>query len=278
MKGLQKHNQQLTKQSKSIGLIKSNFSDNKIKIYEAYRGLKKIRDFKSNDDLKPLIDLVGKWRFYIGIKEELSQEELFMNLNFIRENFSELNLVDINQAIDLSIKGDLDVEVEHYQSFTPLYISRILKSYKEYRNKVIFAIREKVNKIESVPKELTLNEKVDITKTSLKSMYSNREDKRFYDYGGVTYDFIKRNNLLVFSKALVEEAMNFGKKNSIKEIRKSTYADVIQKSNKNYNNAKEKRESIIRNSARNYVVQKWLNSFTEETFNKFLETIDHKMI
>jgi|TARA_B110000208_G_C11772448_1_gene430780 hypothetical protein len=278
MKGLQKHNQQLTKQSKSIGLIKSNFSDNKIKIYEAYRGLKKIRDFKSNDDLKPLIDLVGKWRYYIGIKEELSQEELFMNLNFIRENFSELNLVDINQAIDLSIKGDLDVEVEHYQSFTPLYISRILKSYKEYRNKVIFAIREKVNKIESVPKELTLNEKVDITKTSLKSMYSNREDKRFYDYGGVTYDFIKRNNLLVFSKALVEEAMNFGKKNSIKEIRKSTYADVIQKSNKNYNNAKEKRESIIRNSARNYVVQKWLNSFTEETFNKFLETIDHKMI
>jgi hypothetical protein len=278
MKGLQKHNQQLTKQSKSIGLIKSNFSDNKIKIYEAYRGLKKIRDFKSNDDLKPLIDLVGKWRYYIGIKEELSQEELFMNLNFIRENFSELNLVDINQAIDLSIKGDLDVEVEHYQSFTPLYISRILKSYKEYRNKVIFAIREKVNKIESVPKELTLNEKVDITKTSLKSMYSNREDKRFYDYGGVTYDFIKRNNLLVFSKSLVEEAMNFGKKNSIKEIRKSTYADVIQKSNKNYNNAKEKRESIIRNSARNYVVQKWLNSFTEETFNKFLETIDHKMI
>ena len=278
MKGLQKHNQQLTKQSKSIGLIKSNFSDNKIKIYEAYRGLKKIRDFKSNDDLKPLIDLVGKWRYYIGIKEELSQEELFMNLNFIRENFSELNLVDINQAIDLSIKGDLDVEVEHYQSFTPLYISRILKSYKEYRNKVIFAIREKVNKIESVPKELTLNEKVDITKTSLKSMFSNREDKRFYDYGGVTYDFIKRNNLLVFSKALVEEAMNFGKKNSIKEIRKSTYADVIQKSNKNYNNAKEKRESIIRNSARNYVVQKWLNSFTEETFNKFLETIDHKMI
>ena len=278
MKGLQKHNQQLTKQSKSIGLIKSNFSDNKIKIYEAYRGLKKIRDFKSNDDLKPLIDLVGKWRYYIGIKEELSQEELFMNLNFIRENFSELNLVDINQAIDLSIKGDLDVEVEHYQSFTPLYISRILKSYKEYRNKVIFAIREKVNKIESIPKELTLNEKVDITKTSLKSMYSNREDKRFYDYGGVTYDFIKRNNLLVFSKALVEEAMNFGKKNSIKEIRKSTYADVIQKSNKNYNNAKEKRESIIRNSARNYVVQKWLNSFTEETFNKFLETIDHKMI
>jgi|TARA_R110000803_G_scaffold91886_2_gene159363 hypothetical protein len=278
MKGLQKHNQQLTKQSKSIGLIKSDFSDNKIKIYEAYRGLKKIRDFTSNDELKPLIDLIGKWRYYIGIKEELSQEELFVNLNFIRENFNELNLVDIKQAIDLSIKGDLEVEAEHYQNFTPLYISKILNAYKVYRGKVIYAIRDKVSKIENQPKEPTLNEKVEITKTSLESMFSNREDKRFYDYGGVTYDFIKRNSLLVFSKSLVEEAMEYGKKESVKEIRKSTYADVIQSSNKNYNNAKEKKDSVIRNSARNYVVQKWLNSFSEESFNKFLLTIDHNMI
>jgi len=268
----------LIKQSKSIGLIKSDFTDNKIKIYEASRGLKKIRDFQSNDELKPLIDLVGKWRYYIGIKEELSQEELFMNLNFIRENFSELNIVDINQAIDLSIKGDLDVEAEHYQSFTPLYISKILNSYKKYRNEVVFAIRKKINEIENVPKELSIDEKVEITKTSLISMYSNREDKRFYDYGGVTYDFIKRNSLLVFSKPLVAEAMAYGKKNSIKEIRKSTYADVIQKSNNNYKDAKEKRESIIRSSARNYVVKKWLNSFTQESFDKFLDTITHKMI
>ena len=53
---------------------------------------------------------------------------------------------------------------------------------------------------------------------------------------------------------------------------------MIQSTNKNYNNAKEKKESVIRNSARNYVVQKWLNSFSEESFNKFLLTIDHNMI
>ena len=83
---------------------------------------------------------------------------------------------------------------------------------------------------------------------------------------------------MVFSKSLVEEAMEYGKRESVKEIRKSTYADVIQSSNKNYNSAKEKKDSVIRNSARNYVVQKWLNSFSEESFNKFLLTIDHNMI
>src|SRR5210317_1623219 len=126
MKGLQKHNPQLIKLNKSIGSIKGKFSKDKIEIYQAYYSLKRIKQFQSNDELKPLIDLIGKWRFYIGVKEELSQEELFMNVNFIRENFSELNLVDINQAINLSIKGTLNVDVEHYQSFTPLYISKIL--------------------------------------------------------------------------------------------------------------------------------------------------------
>ena len=268
----------MIKQNKSIGLIKSNFTDTKIKIYEAYRSLKRIRDFNTNDELKPLIDLVGKWRYYIGIKEELSQEELFMNITFIRENFNELNLVDINEAINLSLKGDLNIDAEHYQNFTPLYISKILKAYKEYRGKVIYDIRDKISKIENKPIEPTISEKVDITKSSLLSMYGSREDKRFHDYGGVTYDFIKRNQLMIFTKSLVAEAMEYGKKESVKEIRKSTYADVIQSTNKNYNNAKEKRESVIRNSARNYVVQKWLNSFSEESFNKFLLTIDHNMI
>tara|TARA_R110002050_G_scaffold81989_6_gene175566 strand:- start:1955 stop:2761 length:807 start_codon:yes stop_codon:yes gene_type:complete len=268
----------LIKQNKSIGLIKSNFTDTKIKIYEAYRSLKRIRDFNTNDELKPLIDLVGKWRYYIGIKEELSQEELFMNITFIRENFNELNLVDINEAINLSLKGDLNIDAEHYQNFTPLYISKILKAYKEYRGKVIYDIRDKISKIENKPIEPTISEKVDITKSSLLSMYGSREDKRFHDYGGVTYDFIKRNQLMIFTKSLVAEAMEYGKKESVKEIRKSTYADVIQSTNKNYNNAKEKREGVIRNSARNYVVQKWLNSFSEESFNKFLLTIDHNMI
>ena len=268
----------MTKQSKSIGLIKSDFSDNKIKIYEAYRGLKKIRDFTSNDELKPLIDLVGKWRYYIGIKEELSQEELFVNINFIREHFNELNLVDINQAIDLSIKGDLEIEAEHYQNFTPLYISKILNAYKVYRGKVIYAIRDKVNLIENTPKEPTLDEKVEITKSSLEAMYCNKEDKRFYDYGGVTYDFIKRNKLLVFSKSLVEEAMEYGKKEGVKGLRKSMYDDAIQGSNKNYTNAKQKKESEIRNYARTYVVKKWLNSFEEKQFDKFLKTITDKML
>lgn len=268
----------MTKQNKSIGLVKGKFSDNKIKIYEAYRGLKRIRDFKSNDELKPLIDLVGKWRYYIGIKEELSQEELFMNVTFIRENFSGLNLVDIDQAINLSLRGDLNVDVEHYQSFTPLYISKILNSYKEYRGKIICDIRDRIEKLENVPKEATIEERIELAKSSLKQMYNNRADKRFYDYGGVTYDFIKRNELLPLSKSLVEEAMKYGKKEQLNKSRDSAYKDALIGGNKNLNNAREKKEAMIRSYARTYVVKKWLNTFDDESFSQFIDKVDRNMI
>jgi len=268
----------LIKQNKLIGLAKAKFTSNKLKIFEAHTSLKKIRDFNSNDELKPLIDIVGKWRFYIGIREELSQEELFMNINFIRENFNELNIIDINQAINLSLKGELDIDVEHYQNFTPLYISKILKAYKIYKGKVMYEIRNQLSKVENEPKEPTKNEKLEITKSSLYSMFQQRNDEQFYDYGGVTYDFIKKNNLMLFSEGLVKEAMDYGNKENLKGKRDSAYKDVVLGTSKNLTNAREKQQSNIRASARNYVVKKWLKKYDEDEFIIFLKNINVNMI
>ena len=178
----------MIKQNNSIGLVKANskklgISVNKIQIFEANIKAERIKDFKNNNQLKPLIDLVGKWRYYIGIREDLSQEEMFMNINFIRENFNELNLIDINQAINLSLKGDLNVDVEHYQNFTPLYISKILKAYKEYKGKIIFEIRDKLRLIQNKPKEPSAEEKLKITKMSLSTMYDQKDEKTFMIMG-----------------------------------------------------------------------------------------------
>ena len=129
-----------------------------------------------------------------------------------------------------------------------------------------------------VPQEPTLEERIALAKTSLQSMFNSRADKRFYDYGGVTYDFIKRNELLPLSKSLVEEAMKYGKKEQLKKSRNSAYKDALIGGNKNLNDAREKKEAMIRSYARTYVVRKWLNSFDDDSFAKFLEKVDRNMI
>ena len=114
------------------GFVMQNFIKNNTKINNVFE-----KDIKNNLKEFTLID------------NKKSDIHFIITKKFIRENFNELNLVDIDQAINLSLKGDLEVDVEHYQNFTPLYISKILKAYKEYRGKVIFAIRERLNKLEN---------------------------------------------------------------------------------------------------------------------------------
>lgn len=264
--------------NKSIGLIKNKYGNQKVKIFEAYYKMKRISQFQSNDEVKPLIDIVGKWRFFIGVKEELTQEELFMNVTFIRENFGELNLLDINEAMNLSIKGVLNVDVEHYQAFTPLYISKILNAYKKYKGEIIVDIGNQIKTIENKPTKPTSEQLINLTKENLKTQFKERDSKAFSDYGSVLYDFIKKNKLVLFTKELVNEAMEYGKKQVLQGTRDSAYADVINNTTTKLKNARNKKEFNIRQNARNYVVKKWLNTFDEESFEIFLENINDKMI
>jgi len=266
----------LTTQSKLIGFLKNKFPSNKVRIYQAHSTQVKIREFKSNEDIKPLVDLIGKWRYYIGIKEDLSKEEILMNVNFIRENFNELNLIDINEAINLSLTDALDVDVRHFQSFTPLYISSILVAYKKYRSKVIIDIRQSLSKLENKPPPPTDQERIDSCKSNLRAMYQSKEDSYFSDYGSVVYNFIKKNNLIVLSKVLVEEAMAHGLKKANQNIREANYKDAIYNTVVNNETAKDEKDSLQRHSARDFVVKKWLISL--DSMEKFLEKVTISMI
>lgn len=277
MTNLPKPNQQLTVQrQKSIGFLKTKFPSNKVKIYEANLSQVKIREFKTNNDIKPLVDILGKWRFYLGIKDELTKEEILMNVNFVRENFNELNLTDITEAINLSLKGSLEVDVRAFQSFTPVYISTILIAYKKYRSKVIIDVRAVLSKLENKPKPPTDQERIELCRANMINMYQAREDTHFSDYGGVVYNFIKKNKLVVFTKSLVDEAMAYGLTQVNQTLRESTYKDALYNTFANHEYAKKNKTSVQRHSARDYVVRKWLNGLDD--FNKFLSKITIDMI
>ena len=71
-------------------------------------------------------------------------------------------------------------------------------AYKKYKGEVIFDIRDSINKIEQKPKQISIKDRIALTRASLNVLFENRNDKNFYDYGNVTYDFIKKNNRLPY--------------------------------------------------------------------------------
>jgi hypothetical protein len=212
--GLTRHNAQLTKQSSSISLEIPSLNKAQVKIYDIFTNQPPIREISTNDELAPLIDVIGKWRFYLGIKEEPSKQEMIINTNFVRENFGALRIGDIHEAINLSVAGKLDCDNEAYNNFSPLYIGRILNAYNEYRNQIIGQVKRQISIKESnKASELSQDEKNKLWRASFLSAWNIVKSGGFFeDYGHSWYDYIKKNKLVINSKELTENALEYAKK------------------------------------------------------------------
>lgn len=185
-----------------------------MKIYDIFTNQPAIREISTNDELAPLIDVIGKWRFYLGIKEEPSKQEMIINTNFVRENFGALRIGDIHEAINLSVAGKLDCDNEAYNNFSPLYIGRILNAYNEYRNQIIGQVKRQITIQESKKlSELTLEQKTQLWQDSFLSAWKIVHSGGFFeDYGHSWYEYIKKNKLVANSQELTDKALEYAKK------------------------------------------------------------------
>ena len=251
----------MTKPSPSIFLTIPNLNKDLVRIYDSYSGEPKIRELNDNKKIAPLIDSVGRWRFYLGIKEEPSKEEIIINVNFIRDHFASLAVSDIDRAIQMSVAGKLDVDNECYGKFSPLYISKILNAYSLHRNNAIQEVKVKLNKLEQ-EKPKVLN-----TEELAKSMYnlflsihkSSLEGELYDDFGGVWYNKIRKYNWFEISKDLAQQAYDYGMKRVSFEATQGSLRRVSIGEVMSLDDKKEKAKVY----ARSYIVNKWLLSIPE---------------
>ena len=94
---------QLVKQNSSIGNLIPNIPKTNVKIYDAYKSLQKIQNYNSNEQMNKLVEVLGQWSFYLGLSEKVSDKELILNAQFIKENFGGLNIFDITQVATIKL-------------------------------------------------------------------------------------------------------------------------------------------------------------------------------
>jgi hypothetical protein len=179
-------------------------------IYTAKNDLK-ISEFTENAQMNNLLKEVTTWRLHLGIREDASKEEFLLVTNFIRENYSELSVAEIKLAYNYALTGKLDVEIEAYGKFSPLYIAKILNAYKKFVNPIYTNLtyqkrdwdrEQEKKKIEQDEKDRIENmpfaEKVESRKQSIIWYYDKIKNSYDYlgDYGSVVWDFLTRNNLI----------------------------------------------------------------------------------
>ena len=78
----------------------------------------------------------------------MSEEELKINVQFIKNSYGKLTAKEIELAIDLSLQGYLGVDAQPYGNFSPLYISKILNAFVDKHNEQINALLQRKRQAE----------------------------------------------------------------------------------------------------------------------------------
>ena len=96
----------------------------------------KIRELKSDEPIRAVLRYVIT---LLGVNVDKHDKLVFdVIISTIQRSFKSLEVEEIKEAFNLAINGDLNLkpeEIQHYQKFSSLYVSNILKQYKVYKAK-----------------------------------------------------------------------------------------------------------------------------------------------
>lgn len=272
----------LVKQQNSVGIqiIKpneiKNVSQSQLAVYNANLTNKKFKEYSTEKDLLLMNALITKWAKYIGAKQP---EAIDLNTiaNYIRESFPNFNDVDLNEMINLLVNGRLETDAESYGSLSVIYCSKVLHAYQDYKFKILFKVREQIQKIENEKvKPINKEERLANFKKLLIYAKETSLKETFVDTGDLVYGFIRNSKLVAIPKHVQNDALDYGKKRfSDEKKKKYMEATIKNTSYETLSDLKYNEENKIRKYAREYVVNLWLK---EVDIQPIVDKLTYQMI
>ena len=232
----------------------------------------KTENFRETMDA--LLDILARWRLFIGLSKEVSSEEFIIIAEYIYKNYRNLTTAEINSAVELSVQGKLDCDPKPYGSFSVLYCSEILNAYIKYKRQIYNDVIER-----KVRKEAELNDQY--SKPTPQEDYELtlkliRQEYEYFEKNGVVsdimdiiYNFFKKSNRMKLSETEITDALNYGKKMAIaaKNNETKTIFDYLS------NSRREKSDNydyLTKKFARGYALKLF---FTQNTLDSILGNI-----
>lgn len=165
-----------------------------------YLSTTKVGDFNESD-FKKLDDWILATSYFIGISESPEQEIRTLIMNFIRQNYNDLSIEDMNLAINLAFSGKLnlqDKDLIHYNRLSGPYLSKILNAYKTYRSKILQEYSRKSSREQLLEsEEIGLAERSRIMWEALERLRTQYESgAETYDINGSCYDYFVKKGVI----------------------------------------------------------------------------------
>ena len=208
------------------------------------------------------MQVISKWRVYVGVPKSDVSEELAIITEFIYKNFGHLTIKELELAINLSVLRKLD-DVDFFGSFSVMYVGKVLESYLYYRKRTMAdpIRRMEKQKYEELEKQNkpTPQEEADLTREILSDFYKQyREEGQINDILNICWFFLRKHKWLTPSRKDYDDAMEWANKEYDK-LNKGFFSRV-----------QDDKEQKIKILARNYCVQ---NYFSTIDINVVLKNI-----
>jgi hypothetical protein len=164
-------------------------------IIEAFKGdkLNLVSPVTLRENLAYIFTLIGLTRLPDTIELEVIED-------FIRSTYSFFTIQEMRIAFKMAVQGKFDCNIEHYEKFSPKYISGIMNAYKSKANQV----RKNIPPPPDKPvKQLTDQEIVDFTKEDW--LNGKREDfNRVFNADKVFKILLKQGKLTFTQDQILE--------------------------------------------------------------------------
>ena len=118
-----------------------------------------VSDRRFTSALMYLYSLVG-----VSANNYPDEASTLILIRFIKNAYPNLTLNEIRIAFELALKGDVQCEVNHYQSFSSLYLSGVVNAYIEYRRRAVAEINKKRIELEVAKPEPTKEQQEEINR------------------------------------------------------------------------------------------------------------------
>ena len=170
-----------------------------------------------NEQFQNLHQLLVKWAVLTGVKPLPLDDEIRLFVEYIAEHFYRYSLSEIDNAFNFATAGKLAVDAEHYQSYSVIYISRIINAYGDYKGEYILAYRAELEKEET--REPTEDERLVLLVDSIIESYENyKEDPYYNHFGYVSYDFLKRVGVIDFDNDTKAEILKEAREKAVENL------------------------------------------------------------
>lgn len=206
----------------------------------------------SRQEAETLIEIVGKWGFYLGISQKLNSDDILLICKFIKDTYPNLTISELNKAMSLYLKGEFG-KIDFFGQLSPLFISTLLNAYVSYKKdnlRDLYARSEFKTPDMPTPKMTPKEEHQMIVDAILYEYEKYKNGKNVDDFFSIIYDFLKKTNRIETSETLLKDAeahaLNCLERDKYKTS--STIGDVLKKSLAQGNESEKEKYS------KNYIV------------------------